>query len=433
MSDSEEPVPKRSKPQLSEDIYLDTIDRKKLDFDFEKICSVSLNNINIYGCLTCGKYFQGRSPNSVAFNHSILENHHVFINFNNFKVYILPENYEVKSNSLNDIKYQILPSYTQEDLKKFNDPGFKARDLNGNEYVPGYVGLNNMKNNDYSNVILQSISHVSLIRDKLLLSSLDSYKDELNKRFIILVKKLWSSKLFKNHISPHELLQYISILSNKSFGINEQKDPKDFLIWFLNTLNKTFKSDNDSILSKAIQGKILIQNQKPGSKEFKDITTKFWLLNLELPTVPFLKDSKGIQQIQQVKLSKLLDVYKTQEEQLLSNGEIRKYKILKLPKFLILNFNRFKDQKLDLKLSLKERNQTLVEFPLEMEFLGFKYKLISNVINQVETNQDHDKNQWKVQLRHHDNWFEIEDLYVKTKEKEFLFLSETYIQIWERI
>ena len=38
--------------------YLDTIDRGVLDFDFEKLCSVSLSRINVYACLVCGKYFQ---------------------------------------------------------------------------------------------------------------------------------------------------------------------------------------------------------------------------------------------------------------------------------------------------------------------------------------------------------------------------------------
>ena len=38
--------------------YLDTIDRGVLDFDFEKLCSVSLSRINCYACLVCGKYFQ---------------------------------------------------------------------------------------------------------------------------------------------------------------------------------------------------------------------------------------------------------------------------------------------------------------------------------------------------------------------------------------
>ena len=40
--------------------FLDTIDRAVLDFDFEKLCSVSLSNNNVYACLVCGKYFQGQ-------------------------------------------------------------------------------------------------------------------------------------------------------------------------------------------------------------------------------------------------------------------------------------------------------------------------------------------------------------------------------------
>lgn len=63
------------------------INRAILDFDFEKVCSVSLSNINIYGCLVCGKYFQGRGRNSYAYSHSIHDDHHVFINLETTKVY----------------------------------------------------------------------------------------------------------------------------------------------------------------------------------------------------------------------------------------------------------------------------------------------------------------------------------------------------------
>jgi U4/U6.U5 tri-snRNP-associated protein 2 len=49
---------KRKKNEI-ECPYLDTIDRHRLDFDFEKLCSVSLSNLNVYACLVCGKYFQG--------------------------------------------------------------------------------------------------------------------------------------------------------------------------------------------------------------------------------------------------------------------------------------------------------------------------------------------------------------------------------------
>jgi len=62
------------------------INRNVLDFDFERLCSVSLSNINIYACLVCGKYFQGRGKSSHAYAHSIHDDHHVFINLQTLKV-----------------------------------------------------------------------------------------------------------------------------------------------------------------------------------------------------------------------------------------------------------------------------------------------------------------------------------------------------------
>jgi U4/U6.U5 tri-snRNP-associated protein 2 len=45
-----------------DDLYLDTVNRSMLEFDFEKVCSVTLTNLNVYGCLVCGKYFNGSPP-----------------------------------------------------------------------------------------------------------------------------------------------------------------------------------------------------------------------------------------------------------------------------------------------------------------------------------------------------------------------------------
>lgn len=78
--------------------YLDTINRNLLDFDFEKLCSVSLTRINVYACLVCGKYFQGRGTNTHAYTHSVAEAHHVFLNLHNLKFYCLPDNYEIIGN-----------------------------------------------------------------------------------------------------------------------------------------------------------------------------------------------------------------------------------------------------------------------------------------------------------------------------------------------
>lgn len=75
--------------------YLDTINRQYLDFDFEKLCSVSLTRINVYACLVCGKYFQGRGTNTHAYTHSVAEGHHVYLNLHTLKFYCLPDNYEI--------------------------------------------------------------------------------------------------------------------------------------------------------------------------------------------------------------------------------------------------------------------------------------------------------------------------------------------------
>jgi Zn-finger in ubiquitin-hydrolases and other protein len=76
-------------PERAADLYLDTVNRTALDFDFEKVCSISLSNLNVYGCLVCGKYFQGRSKKSPAYAHSISEDHHVFINLESTQVSVL--------------------------------------------------------------------------------------------------------------------------------------------------------------------------------------------------------------------------------------------------------------------------------------------------------------------------------------------------------
>lgn len=119
------------------DLYLDTINRQILDFDFEKLCSVSLSNINVYACLVCGKYFQGRGPKSHAYFHALEVGHHVFINIGTKKVYVLPEGYEVQNKSLEDIKYVVDPHYTKSEVIKLDKEVHDAWDLSGSRYRPG--------------------------------------------------------------------------------------------------------------------------------------------------------------------------------------------------------------------------------------------------------------------------------------------------------
>jgi len=98
--------------------YLGTIKRHLIDFDLDQVCSVTLSNNNVYGCLVCGRYFQGKGLSTPAYEHSIEVSHHLFINLSTSKIYCLPENYEVTSHTAKDIKFNLRPSYSEEDLAK---------------------------------------------------------------------------------------------------------------------------------------------------------------------------------------------------------------------------------------------------------------------------------------------------------------------------
>ncbi|KAF0493191.1 cysteine proteinase [Gigaspora margarita] len=309
----------------SSSLYLDTINRHMLDFDFEKVCSVSLSNLNVYACLVCGKYFQGRGRNSHAYFHSLHEDHHVFINLHTLQVYVLPDGYEVKDSSLNDIKYVLHPTFTEEQVALLDQNTKHSYDLNNKKYLPGFVGLNNVKANDYVNVVIQALAHIPPLRDYFILQNFEN-STQLVQRFSILVRKIWNPQAFKGQVSPHELLQEISNASNKRFKLAEQSDPIDFLCWFLNSLHKDLggtKKQNSSIIHKIFQGEVKVDSQMIIAKtdvEEKDrsfdvdreIVTKrspFLLLNLDLPPPPLFQDEVEKNIIPQVALTTILSKY----------------------------------------------------------------------------------------------------------------------------
>lgn len=76
-----------------------------------------------------------------------------------------------------------------------------ARALDGNEYMPGLLGLNNMKHNDYVNVLLQVLSRVHPIRDFFLdAKNYKTINSPLVQSFGELVRKLWNPKNFKGQV-----------------------------------------------------------------------------------------------------------------------------------------------------------------------------------------------------------------------------------------
>ncbi|KAK9370912.1 hypothetical protein V1509DRAFT_615193 [Lipomyces kononenkoae] len=435
------------------DLYLETVDRKRLDFDFEKLCSVSLSNVNVYACLVCGKYFQGRGKSSHAYFHSVDEDHHVFINLQSLKVYVLPESYEVQSSTLDDIKYVVNPKFTKKDVALLDKRSMESFDLNHKPYRPGFVGMNNIKQNDYLNVILQSLAHVTPLRNFLMSENFDG-KPELVQRLSILVRKLWNSRAFKGHVSPHELLQHVSTISKKRFRITEQADPFDFLNWFLNNLHLALGGSKtrlkSSFIQKIFQGVIRVESQKITTNDASDrlrfeTDTKiqqsdvpFMFLSVDLPPAPLFQGDIDKNIIPQVPLQTILSKYDGSTTQELA-GDRRRYKIIELPPYLIFRIKRFTKTQL-----VEEFNHTVVTFqPIALDMSPYVdgatgpilYDLIANVTHEsVFTPQGDEKHVYRVQLKDksRDEWFQIQDLYIENIRREILFLNESCIQIWER-
>ena len=70
------------------------------------------------------------------------------------KVFCLPDDFEVIDKTLNDIKYNLDPRFTPELLDLFDSEEMLRRSLQGTDFIPGFVGLNNLKNTAFANVIV---------------------------------------------------------------------------------------------------------------------------------------------------------------------------------------------------------------------------------------------------------------------------------------
>ncbi|KAI5291395.1 hypothetical protein KEM54_005010 [Ascosphaera aggregata] len=361
------------------DLYLDTIQRSVLDFDFEKLCSVSLSNINVYACLVCGKYFQGRGPKSHAYFHALYAGHHVYINMETKRVYVLPEGYEVKNKSLDDIKYVVDPHYSEEEVARLDKVVIDGWDITGKRYRPGFVGMNNIKANDYLNVIVQLLAHVRPIRNFFLLHHFAPQStSQLPIRFGTLVRKLWNAKAFRNHVSPHELLQEVALRSSKKFTLTRQSDPVEFLSWFLNELHVALGGSRrptgkpTSVIQSTFQGHLKIESQ--AITAYSDATnsrlvfsessvtetqkTPFLFLTLDLPPTPLFQSSNAEYIIPQVSLTTLLNKYNgvTASERL--DRRLRHRLMHPLPPYILFHIKRFSKNKF-----ISERNPTIVTFP----------------------------------------------------------------------
>ncbi|XP_068891632.1 ubiquitin carboxyl-terminal hydrolase 39 [Aphelocoma coerulescens] len=448
--------------------YLDTINKSVLDFDFEKLCSISLSHINVYACLVCGKYFQGRGLKSHAYIHSVQLSHHVFLNLHTLKFYCLPDNYEIIDSSLEDITYVLKPTFTAQHIAHLDKQAKLSRAYDGTTYLPGIVGLNNIKANDYANAVLQALSNVPPLRNYFLEE--ENYRRIqrppgdimflLVQRFGELMRKLWNPRNFKAHVSPHEMLQAVVLCSKKNFQITKQGDGVEFLSWFLNALHAALggtKRKKKTIVTDVFQGSMRIFTKKlphpdlPAEEkaqllqnsEYQErmVESTFLYLTLDLPTAPLYKDEKEQLIIPQVPLFSILakfngsteKEYKTYKENFL-----KRFQLTRLPPYLIFCIKRFTKNNF-----FVEKNPTIVNFPITnvdlREYLSEEvqaahahttYDLIANIVHDGKPSEG----SYRIHVLHHGTgkWYELQDLQVTDILPQMITLSEAYIQIWKR-
>lgn len=172
--------------------------------------------------------------------------------------------------SLNDILAVLHPRFKSSFLPALSSLPNPSYTLDSKSFLPGYVGLNNMKEHDYLNVILQLFLHVPPIRTFFLDPNSPQLQDsarptELVKRLADLCRRLWNPRLFKAQVSPHEFLQEVTKRSAGKFKLTERGDPVEFLGWLVNTLHRDLggtKKRNSSVIYSTFQGKVQIETQQ---------------------------------------------------------------------------------------------------------------------------------------------------------------------------
>jgi len=448
-----------------------TLAHSVLDFDFEKFCSISLSNLNVYACLVCGKYFQGRGLKSHAYTHSLEAGHHVFINLQTEKAYCLPDGYEINDPSLEDIRHVLNPRFTKEQVLNLDKNKQWSRALDGSNYLPGMVGLNNIKETDFVNVTIQSLMRVTPLRNFFLIpENYQHSKSPLVHRFGELTRKIWHARNFKGQVSPHEFLQAVMKASDKKFQIGVQSDPVEFMTWLLNTLHaklKSSKKKNRSIIHDCFQGELevvkevhrkhIMEKREDGGElngeagsvvgTADGIVTEtskvpFLMLGLDLPPPPLFKDAMEKNIIPQVPLFNILKKFdgETVTEVVRPSIARMRYRVTRLPKYLILHMRRFTKNNF-----FVEKNPTLVNFPVknlelkdyiplpkpkENHKLRSKYDLIANIVHDGKPGEGCYR--VFVQRKSEEAWYEMQDLHVTETLPQMVALSETYMQIYEQ-
>lgn len=284
------------------------------------------------------------------------------------------------------------PIFTPQAVSLLNANTTLARDIFGVSYLPGFIGMNNLKQTDYVNVVVHALAHVTPLRDFFLAPANYAHSNSaLVHRFGELVRKIWSTHNYKSCVSPHELVQEVTVASKRRFVIGKQAEVVEFLSWLLNSLHQGIggtKKQGSSVIHEAFQGQVKVTTRqrktaavmrqeeelkKAGGSRLKSgddaqtpaatedemaddeaegmadwsketAVVPFLMLSLEIPPTPLFKDSAGGNVIPQVPLFDVLSKYDGEKyTDILRAGyqQRKRYSLLKLPPFLVFHLSRF--------------------------------------------------------------------------------------------
>jgi U4/U6.U5 tri-snRNP-associated protein 2 len=451
--------------QLGRDCpYMHTINCESLDFDFEKVCSVSLESHNLYACLVCGKYFQGRGPSSHAFAHALDASHHLFLNLETETAYSIPDNLQIVDPLIDRIASALRPKFTPAAVAALSTTPRLYRTLNGSRHLQGITALDNLHASDYANVVFQVLFTVTPLRNYLLLAPplfisaalSSSPQSRLLGELSSLAQKVWNPDAFRGHVSPHEVMQSVENASGARFGPSAQADPADFFAWLIHTLHREVhrigkkRASGRNFLRDCFRGNLEVMSLReeegdavagPSTVDSLVFTkvSPFWFLPLDLPPIPLFKDASERTLVAQVGLSELLKKYDgTSQHHMVKTGERLTYRLLELPQFLMLTMKRVTKSKF-----ATEKNNAVLHCPvngLDMrELLSCKgltgtEPLIYNLLAIVIHDGSPDRGTYRAAVRHNatSKWFNIDHMAISEVLPQVVSLSDTCMLLYER-
>lgn len=437
--------------------YLDSIARSRLDFDLDKVCSQTLDPLGVHMCLVCGVYLRGRGQGSPAYTHAVKEDHHVFMDLSTTATWCLPDGYQVTDPGLEDLVAAANPKFAPTAIEAMDQEGSAfsgpVRVLDGSYYLPGAVGLNNVHQNDFINVVVQVLAHIEPIRNHFLgdapsastmptiASSVTGPPVVLEARVGEVIRKMWSRSLFRPAVSPQQVLTAVAAAAKGRWDSESSiRDPIDFLAWMLRTLEQA-KGKFAGVMRDALKGQVKIWTQHHGAGKEEQMTEAvgpFQFLTLDLPLRPLFKDeTEDKLLIPRVPIYELLDKFNgefvTEDTKRLAS---RKYKLQSLPKVLIFCIRRFTRNT----QGVTEKNPTIVNFPLEGLNMGAYadvpegtptlYRLVASVTHDGSA----DKGLYHIHLLHKSTkaWYDVRDLTVESVMPQLVAQSESLMLVYER-